>query len=47
MMTVQDPFSGLVFELAVYKGYMKTMIEVRALYGVKVWKPNHVALLLG
>lgn len=47
MMTVQDPYSGLVFELAVYKGYMKTMIEVRALYGVKVWKPDFVALLLG
>ena len=47
IMTVQDPFSGLVFEIAVYKGYMKTMLEVRALYGVKVWKPDHVALLLG
>ena len=47
IMTVQDPYSGLVFEIAVYKGYMKTMIEVRALYGVKVWKPNNVALLLG
>ena len=47
IMTVQDPFSGLVFEIAVYKGYMKTMLEVRALYGVKVWKPNNVALLLG
>jgi len=47
MMTVQDPTSGLVFEIAVYKGYMKTMLEVRCLYGTKVWKPNHVATLLG
>jgi hypothetical protein len=47
VMTVQDPTSGLVFEIAVYKGYMKTMLEVRCLYGVKVWKPNHVATLLG
>lgn len=47
MMTVQDPFSGIVYEIAVYKGYMKTMIEIRALYGVKVWKPDFVALLLG
>lgn len=46
-MVVQDPFSGLVFEIAVYKGYQKAMIEVRCLWGVKVWKPNHVALLLG
>lgn len=46
-MIVQDPWSGLTFEIAVYKGYMKTMIEVRSLYGVKVWKPDHVATLLG
>ena len=47
VMTVQDPFSGLVFEVAVYKGYMKTMIEVRCLYDAKVWKPSFVATLLG
>lgn len=47
IMTVQDPYSGLVFEIAVYKGYMKTMLEVRCLYGVKVWKPNNVAIVMG
>jgi hypothetical protein len=47
VMTVQDATSGLVFEIAVYKGYMKTMLEIRCLYGSKVWKPNHVATLLG
>lgn len=47
IMTVQDPFSGLVYEIAVYKGYMKTMLEVRCLYGVKVWKPNNVAIVMG
>jgi hypothetical protein len=47
MLTVQDPWSGLVFDIAVYKGYQKTMIEVRCLYGAKVWKSQHVALLLG
>lgn len=47
MMTVQDPRSGLVFDLAVYKGYMKTMIEVRALVGVKAWKSDFIATLLG
>lgn len=46
-MVVVDPFSGLAFEVAMYKGYMKSMIEVRALYGVKVWKPEFVATLLG
>lgn len=47
MMTVQDPWSGLVYDIAVYKGYMKTMIEIRCMYDAKVWKPNHVATLMG
>lgn len=47
MMIVQDPVSGLVFDIAVYKGYMKTMLEVRCLYDAKVWKPQHVATLMG
>jgi hypothetical protein len=47
LMVVQDPHSGLVFEVAAYKGYMKSMFEVRCVYGAKVWKPNHVATLMG
>ena len=47
MMTVQDPHSGLVYTIAVYKGYKKTMIEIGALYGIKAWKPDHIATLLG
>lgn len=47
VMLVQDPWSGLVFEIAAYNGYMKKMIEVRCLYDAKVWKPQHVATLLG
>lgn len=46
-MTVQDPWSGLVFEIAVYKGYQKAMMEIGCLYGHKVWKSQHVATLLG
>lgn len=46
-MTIQDPFSGLVYEIAVYKGYGKTMIDITTFYGVKVWKPEFVATLLG
>ena len=46
-MTVQDPFSGLVYEIAVYKGYGKTMFDVTTLYGKKAWKPDFIAGLMG
>lgn len=46
-MIVVDDHSGLAFAISVYKGRKKAMIAVDALYGVKVWKPEHVALLLG
>lgn len=46
-MTVQDPISGLVFEIAVYKGYGKMMIDVTTLYGVKAWKPDFITTVLG
>jgi hypothetical protein len=46
-MTVQDPASGLVFEIAAYVGYRKAMFSVGAVWGVKAWKPDNIALLLG
>ena len=46
-LTVQDPFSGLVYEIAVYKGYGKTMFDVTTFYGHKAWKPDFIAGLLG
>ncbi|WP_212525857.1 P22 phage major capsid protein family protein [Actibacterium sp. MT2.3-13A] len=47
VMTVQDPFSGLVFQISVYKGYNKAMIDVTTLYDAKAWKPDAIANVLG
>ena len=46
-MTVQDPFSGIVYEIAVYKGYGKTMIDVTTFYACKAWKPDFIATVMG
>ena len=47
IMLVQDPHSGLVFEIAHYKGYRKALIEVRCVYGWKAWKSANIATMLG
>lgn len=47
VIVVQDPFSGLTFEIASYKGYNKAMINVGAVWGYKAWKPDAIATLLG
>ncbi len=46
-MTVQDPASGLVYEIAVYKGYGKMMMDITTLYGAKAWKEDFIATLKG
>lgn len=47
VMIVQDPFSGLTFEVSAYKGFNKAMIMVGAVWGYKAWKPDAIAALLG
>ena len=44
---VQDPHSGLAFQVEVYGGYKKAMIDITAIYGVKAWNPDAIATLLG
>lgn len=46
-MTVLDPTSGLVFEVALYKGYGMNLMEMVCYYQAKVWKSEMVATLLG
>jgi len=46
-MTISDDQTGLVFEVATYKGYQKNIIDITCLYQAKVWKPENVAILLG
>ena len=46
-MLVQDPHSGLVFEIRVYKGFQKTMMNVSVAWGFKAWKDQHIALVMG
>lgn len=46
-MIVSDPTSGLSFKLSHYKGFHKSMIEIGALYGYKLWLPDFACIHLG
>jgi hypothetical protein len=46
-MTISDEKTGLVFEVALYKGYGMVMFDITVFYQAKVWKPEFVATLLG
>lgn len=44
---IVDPVTGLSFDMGLYKGYGMNQIKIICMYGVKVWKPEFVATLLG
>jgi len=44
---ITDPVSGISFEIAGYPGIDMATYHVRACWGVKVVKPEHIATLLG
>lgn len=45
--SVQDPRSGLVFEIAQYPQYKQTQFEVSCAWGIAGVKPEHAGVLLG
>lgn len=45
--TLFDEKSGLSFSARLYKGYGINQIKLMCFYGVKVWKPEYVATLMG
>jgi hypothetical protein len=45
--TVQDPFSGITFEVSLYRQYRQIRIEIAAVWGVAAPNPSQIALLLG
>lgn len=45
--SLTDPISGITFEFALYRQFLQNVIHVRAAWGAKVIKSQHVGLLLG
>lgn len=46
-MTITDPVSGMSFEVAMYPGFRQMTWTIGAAWGVKNFKPEHTAVLMG
>jgi len=46
VMIIQDPRSGLAFEVAMYKEYRQVKFEISIAYGFEMIKPEHCVLLI-
>lgn len=44
---ITDPKSNISFEFALYPGYRMSHIEISAVWGVTVIKPEHLAIIIG
>lgn len=47
VMEIEDPQTGLAFQVALYRQYRRIKYEVGLAWGAKGIKPDHMALLLG
>lgn len=47
VMQITDPYSGITFDVAVYRQFMQLVYHIRLAWGVQGIKPNHTAILLG
>ena len=47
VMTIQDPRSGIAFEVSIYPGVRMVTYHIGLAWGVKNIKPEHTAQLLG